>query len=200
MKNKCYTTLFAFVLSGFMLLRAETHIIQVSSFNFDPSVLTVVVGDEIRWEGDLSFHPLRSTSVPEGAAPFSASSGTSFSYTVTHAGTYHYQCNNHHGDGMIGQFTAELPTGVLPGAVARGIIMYPSRTTDLLNIDLGNQGSKPGNYAVDVYSPLGKLLFTERIGTGSPAVIHLEMLNRGIYLVAVRRENEVLRMSRIVKD
>jgi plastocyanin len=84
------------------------------SLTYSPSTLSVNVGDVIVWSGDFGAHPLQSTSVPSGAATFQqlSVSATTFSYTVTVAGSYSYQCNRHVTSGMTGTFTAASGAGV----------------------------------------------------------------------------------------
>lgn len=93
--------------------KAETHIVTISSFQFSPANLNVVVGDVIRWQWAEGPHNTSSVTIPPGAAPWTtpvSSGGFSFEYTVTAPGTYDYQCDPHSGF-MTGSFTA---TGVLP--------------------------------------------------------------------------------------
>jgi plastocyanin len=86
----------------------------VGGLTYSPSTLTVQVGDVIVWSGDFTSHPLQSVTKPSGAAAFQMLSGgvTTFSYTVTVAGSYTYQCNNHVQFGMTGAFTAASSAGV----------------------------------------------------------------------------------------
>lgn len=91
---------------------ATRHTITFTSYYYDPNQLTVAVGDTIIWQGDFTFHPLQSTSVPLGANTFFHSSGTSFSYVVAFEGTYNYRCYSHGiSHSMLGSFDAIL-TGV----------------------------------------------------------------------------------------
>ena len=94
-------------------LKAETHIITISNFQFSPSNLNVLVGDVIRWEWAEGFHNTASLTIPPGADPWAApvsTAGFSYEYTVTTPGTYNYQCEPHAGF-MLGSFTA---SGVVP--------------------------------------------------------------------------------------
>lgn len=68
------------------------------------NILTVTIGDTIRWQGDFIVHPLRSTVIPAGAAAWTVTSGTQFDYPVTVLGEYNYHCNVHFGLGMTGAF------------------------------------------------------------------------------------------------
>ena len=90
---------------------ATNHIIMFGGslgLVYSPNSLSVLVGDTVTWEGDFSVHPLSSTSVPAGASSFHNTSGTAFSYVITVAGTYDYQCDVHFSLGMVGSFTATL--------------------------------------------------------------------------------------------
>ncbi len=89
--------------------QAATHTIifggQVGQ-NYSPNELNVAVGDTVKWEGSFSFHPLSSVTIPQDAASFNVTSGTTFSYPVLVAGTYNYKCDVH--TGMNGSFTATV--------------------------------------------------------------------------------------------
>jgi plastocyanin len=94
---------------------ATTHLVQFGgSFGFTYSLnsMNVFVGDTIKWQGDFSMHPLSSTNVPAGAMVFHQASGSTFSYIVTTAGMYNYQCDFHFSVGMTGSFNASSVTSV----------------------------------------------------------------------------------------
>ena len=100
----------------FLQVKSETHTVAVSNNQFTPSSLNVVVGDVIQWVWDAGFHTTTSISVPGGAATWDIAidnSSTTFSYTVTTAGSYSYECLFH--PGMTGAFTA---TGALPVTIS----------------------------------------------------------------------------------
>lgn len=75
------------------------------SLNFEPSVLTVVVGvnNTIEWvdQDSSAPHTVTATSVPSGATMFNSNSstpltkGSTFTVTLTVPGTYHYHCSFH---------------------------------------------------------------------------------------------------------
>ena len=94
---------------------ATTHIVQFGGsfgFTYSPNSMNVFVGDTIKWQGDFSMHPLSSVSVPTGAIVFHQGSGSEFSYIVTTAGMYNYQCDFHFSAGMMGSFSASITTGI----------------------------------------------------------------------------------------
>jgi plastocyanin len=93
---------------------STTHVINFGGalgFAYSPDTLSVAVGDTIQWKGDFSTHPLSSTIIPDGAAPWHNGTGTLFSYVVGVPGTYQYHCDNHFSLGMVGSFNAAV-TGV----------------------------------------------------------------------------------------
>jgi plastocyanin len=120
MKN--FIFLLLFLLTG-LYTNATTFIVSVTNFQFSPSnIPNVLVGDVIQFNfAAVNFHNATSMplgSVPAGAAAiFSGTPGsvtTSYSYTVTRAGSYRYYCANHSLDGvtgMVGTFTA---SGIVP--------------------------------------------------------------------------------------
>jgi plastocyanin len=84
----------------------KTVTITTSGKTFSPaSVTTVVVGDTISFTG-MGSHNAHATTLPAGAAPFTLGPGSgAFTYTVTVAGVYKYQCDFHL-PGMVASFTA----------------------------------------------------------------------------------------------
>lgn len=105
-----------FILSLFVAFssKATVWVVNVSNFQFSPANLNVVVGDVIEWHLVSGFHNSTSVSVPAGANPWASNSsltpGLLYSYSVTTAGDYQYQCSIH-SLAMTASFTA---TGSAP--------------------------------------------------------------------------------------
>jgi plastocyanin len=102
-------------------LFAVTHTVQVGNYYFSPSTLNVEVGDIVKWVWVEGSHTSTSTSVPAGAASWNSpinSGNQTYSYTVTTAGNYDYQCTIHVGMGMVGSFVAT--------AAANNLMVTPS--------------------------------------------------------------------------
>ena len=88
---------------------AVKHVVLVGNFFFNPSTLSVSVGDTVRWVWSSGSHTTTSGVIPGGAANWDeliTSSNTSFEYPVTVAGTYNYVCTPHVAMGMVATFTA----------------------------------------------------------------------------------------------
>jgi plastocyanin len=175
------------------LAQATTHTITFgSSLMYSPSTLNVVVGDIIQWQGAFGSHPLQSTSVPSGAAAFSRTTGTSFSYVVTTAGNYAYKCTFHAGSGMTGTFTATAPTAT-------------ERTADdamqLTVLDGGNSLKLQSDATIEtadlqIYNMAGQNVLELVLESGSTEKrIDLQNLPSGAYIVTVctRKKTFLLR-------
>jgi plastocyanin len=88
---------------------AVTHTVLVGNNYFNPTSLSVEVGDIVKWEWVEGNHTTTSTSVPAGAATWDKpinSGNQTYSYTVTTAGNYNYKCTPHAAMGMVGSFVA----------------------------------------------------------------------------------------------
>jgi len=113
---------------------------------FRPSTLNVKVGDTIFWSGYFGpadpYHRLQSETIPPGAAAFGpVSTGMTFTYVVTVAGVYNYQCLNHCCGvlgNMMGNFTA----------VAADV---PSAPTSIISLG-ANFPNPSGNSTVFTYA------------------------------------------------
>ena len=105
--------------SGF----ATTHVIQFGGsfgLTYSPSNFSASVGDTVKWTGDFTMHPLKSTTIPGSAAAWTyTGTNTTFQYVITAAGTYNYECEVHVSLGMVGSFT--VTTAVLPNRGLSGL-------------------------------------------------------------------------------
>jgi plastocyanin len=73
-----------------------TQAVLMQSYAFSPSALTVHVGDTVTWTNhDQAPHDVTTTSAPVAIKSSTLSTGQSFSYTFTTAGTYKYYCSIH---------------------------------------------------------------------------------------------------------
>lgn len=107
------------IASGIMLFMvpttmfATTHIVNFGGslgLVFSPSSFSAHVGDTVTWNGDFTMHSTTSVTIPAGAAAWNhgvggTGAGTTFSYLITVAGAYNYQCTPHASLGMVGSFT-----------------------------------------------------------------------------------------------
>ena len=103
MRQRRTLTLAALVFAGLTALApitgAETHNVTVSSYQFDPPLLTIAPGDQVVWTNVEGFHDVVAGD-GSFAGPFG--SGWTYSHTFGEAGTFDYYCSPHLSFGMAG--------------------------------------------------------------------------------------------------
>jgi plastocyanin len=116
MKKIKFFLLFLFLNLSVLSVYSTTATITAGGFVFTPSSVTVNVGDTVKWQWLNGTHTTTSTTIPSGAsswnAPLDAAHQT-FTYVITHSGTYNYICVPHASLGMVGVITAN-PNGIQP--------------------------------------------------------------------------------------
>lgn len=103
MRQRPVLTLAVLAFAGLTALasaaRAETHNVTVSSYQFDPPVLTIAPGDQVVWTNVEGFHDVVAGD-GSFAGPFG--SGWTYSRTFGEVGTFDYYCSPHLSFGMAG--------------------------------------------------------------------------------------------------
>jgi plastocyanin len=69
---------------------------------YSPRCAQVKVGQSITFVGDFFAHPLSQTCGPVNGIPHQGSGSSPLTFTLDTAGSYGYQCDNHHASGMVG--------------------------------------------------------------------------------------------------
>ena len=181
---KSFTLIFVLLLGNYAL-QAATHIITFgSSLTYSPASLNVAVGDIIKWQGSFSSHPLASTVVPAGAATFSSNTGTSFSYTVTVAGTYAYKCTVHAGAGMVGGFVASPVTNtndIAEESVMELGIFNGGNTLHLQPV----AGANTPTCDLQICNVSGQTVLTAPLAANIDTWLDVQHLPQGIYVISV---------------
>src|SRR5437763_374876 len=98
--------------------------IDVKNNFFDPSFVAANVGDVLDFEWKEGFHTTTSDTVPSGAATWDApmnSGETTFMYTITVPGHYHYFCQVH----------GQMMSGVVEVSGASGIFVPTGSETSI---------------------------------------------------------------------
>ena len=103
MRQRPVLTLAVLAFAGLTALasaaRAATHNVTVSSYQFDPPVLTIAPGDTVVWTNVEGFHD-----VVAGDGSFAGPLGAGWTYSRTfgEVGTFDYYCSPHLSFGMAG--------------------------------------------------------------------------------------------------
>jgi plastocyanin len=81
---------------------ATTFDVAVSSNLFNPSMLTIQVGDSVRWTNSSGFHDVSSDAPGQFRSGDPALAPWTFTHTFTQAGTFPYHCELHGAAGGVG--------------------------------------------------------------------------------------------------
>ena len=201
--KKNFTILFLLILmvSGFNSY-ATVHPVTVQDFSFSPSSLAVSVGDTIQWTWVSGSHTTTSITMPVGATPWNASinSGSlSFSYQVTTAGSYTYNCAIHPSL-MSGSFTATGTLGIgliNPSAFLLNSTLVSNQLqityklenatpVDILLLDV--TGKQVKNFSASLHAP----------GTYSESY-SLSNINKGEYLLELKTSDMITTRKIVVQ-
>jgi len=118
------------VLVLFAGARAETHLVTLSGFTFNPDSLLIKSGDIVRWEVASGSH---TTTSGIGAADPSAgilwdqtlaAPGASFERTFKGAGIFPYFCRPHETFGMTGKIVVAPGVPSLSTTVEAGLVIF----------------------------------------------------------------------------
>lgn len=96
------------------------YVVAVSSNVFTPAVLTIKVGETVKWENQGGFHNVNGSQdvYPDNPESFTSGSPSSsawvYEYTFNTVGEYDYQCDPHVGFGMVGKIIVESGITELP--------------------------------------------------------------------------------------
>jgi plastocyanin len=154
-----------------------TRIITVQDFNFSPISLNANVGDTIVWQWVSGVHTTTSTTVPASASTWDqpiTSTNTSYSYKITVAGTYNYQCTRHAAMNMVGSIISTPSSVSQIGTTVTSFELkqnYPNPFNPTTNINFSIPKSEL--VKISIYNVIGQEV----------NVILNENLNAGIYSV-----------------
>lgn len=192
MKTKYFFTLL-FLASTF-IAKATSYTIHFGDtfgMKYSPDSLVVNVGDTVIWEGDFSFHPLESTSLPNGVNAINVTSGTKFTFPIAVAGDYRFKCSVHQFQGLV---RAIGQVGVQKNAMADWKI-FPTVTRDMIIIRNPQSGS--AEISISVFNAAGILVKNIQVLSQPEIQVDLRDQSCGTYLVMIKSGN-LVQTERIV--
>lgn len=205
MKKIYKLVLFSLLINCSLSAFSATHFVELNDnpFSFNPSSMTIDVGDTVIFSLLSGSHTTTSTSVPAGAASWNIpinNTNPTFTYIVNVAGQYNYQCNPHAGMGMIGSFIAVNTSNINTPAIAATFNFSLIRpATYMINYTL----PKSSDLKISIYDLTGK---SARVLTSSfhssgvySEIYSVDELQTGIYLVEFLAGNERI-IRRVVID
>ena len=161
---------------------ATRHTVLVSDFAFTSATVTARVGDTVMWVWTNGDHTTTSTSIPAGAASWDApitSTATTFSYKLTHTGTYSYVCTPH-APGMGGTINVQSAASVPAAAPVALFRIAPNPAAGSLHIELS---AAQGQTNISIIDALGRVIGSGNYSNGKAIDISTADLADGIYII-----------------
>jgi plastocyanin len=178
-----------------------THTVNAGSYYYNPTNLTIQVGDSVIWINDGGLHDVNGNTNSINNQPFNNpvtfdSPSTNsvgaiiFAYKFTVPGTYNYDCSvgSHAANGMVGSIIVTDPSTNINTA-DNNYLIYPNPTSDYVYLSGINRDSK-----ATVYDITGKLLLST-----IEKKIDLSSYPNGLYIVNMRSNNKSINHS-IIKE
>ena len=180
---------------------ATVHTITAGAggFLFTPSAVNAQCGDTIQWAWSSGSHTTTSTTIPNCASAWDSplnSTSTSYSITVTCAGTFNYKCTPHGGMGMTGSIVVTCPAGVSAIPLPTVSSSYPNPFVSKIMIEFPEGGD-----GVCLYNAVGEKVRNISLLPGQVTIeMNLAGLPQGIYFYCITKEGVVTETKKIVKD
>jgi plastocyanin len=182
------TLLLLALMLGYTTMQAAKHIITQSGNSFTPNLITVSVGDTIRWEWSDGIQTTTTKHIPVGAptwdSPLTAAN-PSFEYVVTLPGEYEYMCSIHESMGMTGIFETSS-SGAKEYAIDLQQILLCGYDGNCLRLISNSEYAYNGE--ISIYDISGKKLFETyaSFSAGNSEMLIMDAnISRGLYILQV---------------
>ena len=186
------------------LYAQTTHTINTGGFYYNPSSLSINVGDSVIWINDGGNHDVNGdisslTSQPYNNPVTFDSPATNivgaiiFGYKFTVSGTYNYDCSvyGHASQGMVGVINVQEDTILSIKQKTNFINIYPNPTNENITISIDNFN---GNIQIEVYDLIGN-----KLQSTNETTISLQDCANGIYLLKVSYGDRVQEVK-VIKE
>ncbi len=153
-----YSTLM-FVVLFFNTANATIHTVDVASYSFTPSTLSIKSGDTVKWVWVSGSHTTTSVTIPAGATSWSHpmnSSSQIFEIQLTVAGEYDYHCAIHP-TMMHGVINVSAGSGLTSyNSTSNFMHLYPNPFITILSMSFTLKES--GTVKISIYDITGKIV------------------------------------------
>ncbi len=204
-KNVLYLLITFFI--SISLLAQTSHNVDVSSFAFTPSALTIEVGDTVVWTQTSGTHNVNGSistfsSNPVGFGNGSvASGGWTYSYVFTTAGDYTYQCDPHINSMTATITVSESSVSINESKIENGTNVYPNPFTSYLTIAL-NKELINDNSSIEfvLHDLLGNQVHSIANVNTELTKIETNQLSNGIYIFSFKSNGKTLRTGKLTNN
>ena len=189
-----------------------THTINAGSYYYNPSSLTIDLGDSVVWINDGGFHDVNgninsitgqsfNNPVAFDSPPTNTVGAVIFSYKFTVVGTYDYDCSigSHAANGMVGTvIVMDNSTGLNESFNSIASVTY-NQISNTINVNLTKDVINPH---LELYNIEGKLIQNNRIetrnGDNNYEIPVSTSLKKGIYIVIISYNQQKVSKKLIV--
>ena len=195
MKNKSNFLLsLLFITINAVFGKIDTISVGSSGNNYSPSILTINLGDTVRFVWFTGDHPTAPDTASDWETFQMNPSDTVYDIILNNEGDYPYYCTKHGapgGLGMSGVITVEKPSSISK-MNNNYITIFPNPFSDYITISSDHNISM-----IDIISINGKNSTTFFVNNGK---INLSDINSGVYFLKLyNREKELVNISKIIK-
>ena len=204
-KNVLYIFITVFISTN--LLAQASHNVTVANFSFTPSSLTIEVGDTVFWTNTSGTHNVNGSvttfpSNPDSFGSGAPSSGWTYYYVFTTAGSYDYQCDPHALGGMTATISVSEPSvSINESKIENGTNVYPNPFTSYLTIAL-NKELINDNSSIEfiLYDLLGNQVHSITNVNAELTKIETNQLSNGIYIFSFKSNGKTLRTGKLTNN
>ena len=189
-----------------------THTINAGSYYYNPSSLTIDLGDSVVWINDGGFHDVNgninsitgqsfNNPVAFDSPPTNTVGAVIFSYKFTVVGTYNYDCSigSHAANGMVGTVIVQDNSTGLNESLNSIASLTHNQISNTININLTKDVINPH---LELYNIEGKLIQNNRIetrnGDNNYEIPVSTSLKKGIYIVIISYNQQKVSKKLIV--
>jgi len=179
-----------------------TFDVATSGSTFNPSSLTIDIGDTVRFTNTGGTHNVNGTTgtFPSNPESFGNALGTGWVYKhkFMTAGTYDYRCDQHFGSGMVGSITVVDPAAGLPSnsTISASISIYPIPATGELNVQLDNFDQLAQGAQIVMYDLAGKEVLQQPINAAI-TTINTAALSNTTYILKIVSDNVIIETRKV---
>jgi len=204
-KNVLYIFITFFISTN--LLAQTSHNVVVASNSFAPSALTIEEGDTVIWTNTSGTHNVNGSvttfpSNPDSFGSGAPSSGWTYYYVFTTAGSYDYQCDPHALGGMTATISVSEPSvSINESKIENGTNVYPNPFTSYLTIAL-NKELINDNSLIEfiLYDLLGNQVHSIANMNAELTKIETNQLSNGIYIFSFKSNGKTLRTGKLTNN
>ena len=198
-------TIISFILilfSTHVFIAQTTHTINAGSFYYNPSSLTVALGDSVVWINDGGTHDVNGNINSVTGQPYNnpetfdspstnVTGAIIFSYKFNVAGTYNYDCSvgSHAANGMTGTVIVENNTTNIYESINTISYISYNPQSNALHLNFTTIENKA---SIAIYNIEGKLIQTNnlitKVGENNQVLPVNSSLKSGVYIVSIETE------------